>query len=90
MATQSLLFSSFNPIEEISHEDLVNSIFYNRNQEDNRFILKEYSTDFIDGLYVIFYVSKELVYNIEKNELESIEVKRSIAIPLFLHHQQYQ
>ncbi|WP_156943700.1 hypothetical protein [Alkaliphilus transvaalensis] len=82
MATQSLFLSSFYPLRKMTANEIVEKIFYtDQYQDDDKFMLIEQTEDIIDGLYIIYYVSKELIYNTEKNEVQNIEIKRNMAVP---------
>jgi hypothetical protein len=77
MATQSLYLSTFKLLNDWTPNELVEMIFRDYQEDEDRFVLEEYSDKIIDGLYISFYISKEYVYNSETRTIENIDVKRS-------------
>lgn len=79
MASSSLYLFYFKPSKEYSIDTLAN-IFLEYQNED-RFIINEATKTTIDGYYITYINSKEIIFNKENEELESIIVTKSLAIP---------
>lgn len=81
MSAQSVFFCNFKLLNQLTTEELVESIFkIEVNDSEDRFVLNEYDNRIIDGYYVISYVFKELTYNYLNNSFETVDVKRTLAI----------
>lgn len=81
MATQSVFFCTFTPLSSVGVENIVDNLsLYNVDNED-RFVLKENRDGYIDGYYVITYITKEMTYDYQTNEFIAVDMKKSLAIP---------
>lgn len=72
---------SFKLLEEMSIDELGKKLFLNPIDDEDRLIANEITETIIDGYYITYFNSKELVYNQETNSLEEILVRKNIAVP---------
>lgn len=79
MATQSIYFSKFKLLNNYSIDEIV-ELLNNTVDISERFVVNDYSNDYIDGMYIMSYVSKELIFNVDTMNYENIEVRKNIAI----------
>ncbi|ELC8370840.1 hypothetical protein P5E54_09825 [Clostridium perfringens] len=80
MATNSLHLIRFEPQENFSLERLIELLFLDDDGEE-KFILNEVFDSIIEGYYINYYNSKEIVFNNDINSLETIIVRKSSVIP---------
>lgn len=80
MATNSLHLIRFETQEKLSLEKLIELIFVDEDDEE-KFILNEVFDSIIEGYFINYYNSKEIIFNSESSSLETIIVKKSSVIP---------
>lgn len=80
MATNSLHLIRFETQEKISLEKLIELIFVDEDDEE-KFILNEVYNCIIEGYFINYYNSKEIIFNIESNSLETVIVRKNSVIP---------
>lgn len=81
MSTNSLHFIKFEPKEKFNLEKLINSIFFENDDEDEKFLINEVYDSIIEGYYINYYNSRELLFNNDTNSLENVVVKKSSIVP---------
>lgn len=79
MATQSIYFSKFKLLNDCSVDEIV-ELLNNNVDMSERFVINDYSSDYIDGIYIMSYLSKESIFNVDRMIYENVEVNRNIAI----------
>ena len=80
MATNSLHLIRFETQEKLSLEKLIELIFVDEDDEE-KFILNEVFDSIIEGYFINYYNSKEIIFNSESSSLETIIVRKSSVIP---------
>jgi hypothetical protein len=81
LATNSIHFMKFYLDEELSIEDLHKKIFNSESENEDKFILNDYTDFIIDGYYIYYYNSKEIIYNEYTSSLEETIIKKNTIIP---------
>lgn len=79
MATQSVYFSKFKLLNDCTVDEIV-ELLNDSVDTTERFVVNDYSSDYIDGIYIMSYVSKELIFNVDTMNYENVELSRNIAI----------
>lgn len=78
MATNSLHLITFETQDKLSLKRLIELIFGNEDNEDEeKFILNEVFESVIEGYFISYYNSKEVIFNSEIRELETIIVRKN-------------
>lgn len=80
MATNSLHLIRFETQEKLSLDELIELIFVDEDDEE-KFILNEVFDSIIEGYFINYYNSKEIIFNSESSSLETIIVRKSSVIP---------
>lgn len=81
MATNSIHFFKFNMKEKMSIEEISELIFTPEDEFEDRFILNDYSDNTMDGCYISYYNSKEMIYDEKKGSIEEIIVRKNVIVP---------
>lgn len=81
MASQGLFLSTFIPQNHLNVNRIIEMVFLESPDDDDGFVLNESTNNFIDAIFVISFIAKELVYNTQKRSFEPIETKKRIPIP---------
>ena len=79
MASNSLYFFNFKIDKKYSTDEIVNLLL--DKEEEDKFIINEATESTIDGYYITYANSKELIFDEERELLESIVLKKNIIIP---------
>lgn len=79
MATQSIYFSKFKLLNDCTVDEIV-ELLNDSVDTTERFVVNDYSSDYIDGIYIMNNVSKESIFNMDTMSYENVEVIRNIAI----------
>ncbi len=79
MATQSIYFSKFKLINDLSTDEII-EVLNNLPDMEERFIINDYDNNYIDGMYVISYIVKESMFNLNIMNYENREVTKNVAI----------
>lgn len=79
MATQSIYFSKFKLLNDCTVDEIV-ELLNDSVDTTERFVVNDYSSDYIDGIYIMNNVSKESIFNVDTMSYENVEVIRNIAI----------
>lgn len=80
MATNSLHLIRFETQEKFSLERLIELIFVDEDDEE-KFILNEVFDSIIEGYFINYYNSKEIIFNNESSSLETVIIRKSSVIP---------
>lgn len=81
MASQGLFLCSFIPKNHLDAERIVEMVFTDSFGEDDGFILNEYTSSFIDAIFIISFIAKEFVYIPQNRSFEPVETKRRVPVP---------
>lgn len=81
MATNSLHFMRFKLIEQMTTELLSQKLFLDGIEDEDRLIPNEVTETIIDGYYVTYFNSKEIVFKQETNSLQTVVVRKNIVVP---------
>ncbi|WP_297135285.1 hypothetical protein [Terrisporobacter sp.] len=79
MASNSLYFLNFKTDKKYSTDEIVNRLLDIDN--DDRFIINDTTDTIVDGYYITYVNTKELVFDEENELLESKVLKKNIIIP---------
>lgn len=73
MATQKLSFCKFKPLQPINLEEYADKLQKTSN-DNEKFIINDYTDLWLDGYYVIEYVKNETKYNFIETKIEIVPV----------------
>ncbi|HEY5588546.1 MAG TPA: hypothetical protein VIK86_06280 [Candidatus Paceibacterota bacterium] len=85
MATNSLHFMRFELINEITTDLLSEKLFLDVIEDEDRLIAADITETIIDGYYVTYFNSKELVFNQEMDSLETVLVRKNTVVPFSIN-----
>ena len=82
MASNSLYFFNFKTDKKYSTDEIVNRLLDSDN--DDRFIINDTTDTIVDGYYITYVNTKELIFDEESELLESKVLKKNIIIPFLI------
>ena len=82
MASNSLYFFNFKTDKKYSTDEIVNRLLDSDN--DDRFIINDTTDTIVDGYYITYVNTKELIFEEESELLESKVLKKNIIIPFLI------
>lgn len=82
MASNSVYFMKFKTDEDYSVDYIVDKLL--DSEDEDKFIVNEVTDSAIEGYYITYINSKELVFDNENKLLESIILKKNLIIPFFI------
>ena len=82
MASNSLYFFNFKTDKKYSTDEIVNRLLDSDN--DDRFIINDTTDTIVDGYYITYVNTKELIFDEESELLESKVFKKNIIIPFLI------
>ena len=82
MASNSLYFFNFKTDKKYSTDEIVNRLLDSDN--DDRFIINDTTDTIVDGYYITYVNTKELIFVEESELLESKVLKKNIIIPFLI------
>ncbi len=85
LASNSLHLIKFELQEDYSIDKLVDLIFVEKAQDEDWFLLEEACGSIIDGYYISYYNSKEIIYNTENALLETVLVRKNSIVPFSIN-----
>lgn len=81
MAINSVHFFTFYLDEKITIEELCNKIFNNSNNNNDKFVLNDYSDNILDGCYIFYFNTKEIMYNEVTDSIEESIIRKNVIVP---------
>ena len=82
MASNSLYFFNFKTDKKYSTDEIVNRLLDSDN--DDRFIINDTTDTIVDGYYITYVNTKELIFDEESELLESKVLKKNKIIPFLI------